>query len=83
VLALHEIAHELKSRKLKGLFLKLDFEKAYDRVSWEFVREILIWKGFLAFVVHRLMQLVKASRVAKLKLTSMEKWALSSGMLGE
>jgi hypothetical protein len=32
VLALHEIAHELRAKKLKGLLLKLDFEKAYDRL---------------------------------------------------
>jgi hypothetical protein len=30
VLALHDIAHEIHSKKLGGLFLKLDFEKAYD-----------------------------------------------------
>jgi hypothetical protein len=33
VLALHEILHELKSKKLQALILKLDFEKAYDRVN--------------------------------------------------
>jgi hypothetical protein len=32
VLALHEIAHELRMKKLRGLLLKLDFGKAYDRV---------------------------------------------------
>jgi hypothetical protein len=32
VLALHEITHELRVRKLGGLILKLDFEKAYDQV---------------------------------------------------
>jgi hypothetical protein len=33
VLALHEIVHELKIRKQGCLLLKLDFEKAYDRVN--------------------------------------------------
>jgi hypothetical protein len=33
VLALQEIIHETKYKKLRGVFLKLDFEKAYDRVN--------------------------------------------------
>jgi hypothetical protein len=33
VLALHEITHELRVKKLQGLILKLDFEKAYDQVN--------------------------------------------------
>jgi hypothetical protein len=32
-LALHEIIHELHSRNLPAVLLKLDFEKAYDRVE--------------------------------------------------
>jgi hypothetical protein len=32
-LSLQEIIHELKVRKSKAILLKLDFEKAYDRVS--------------------------------------------------
>jgi hypothetical protein len=35
-LALHEIIDELKVSNLKAVILKLDFEKAYDRVSWGF-----------------------------------------------
>jgi hypothetical protein len=38
--------------------LNLDFEKSHDRVNWEFLIEMLTWKGFSACVVHRLMQLV-------------------------
>jgi hypothetical protein len=29
--------HELKRKKQNGLILKLDFEKAYDKVSWKFL----------------------------------------------
>ena len=37
-LALQEIIHELKRTKELAILLKLDFEKAYDRVSWSFLR---------------------------------------------
>jgi hypothetical protein len=58
VLALQEITNELRAKKLYGLVLKLDFEKVYDRVNREFLREVLIRKGFSVILVHRLMQLV-------------------------
>jgi hypothetical protein len=29
-----------------GLILKLDFEKAYDKMSWEFLFEMLRQRGF-------------------------------------
>lgn len=33
IMCLHEIIHETKRRKEVGVVLKLDFEKAYDKVS--------------------------------------------------
>jgi hypothetical protein len=33
VMTLHEILHEVKNKKRDGLILKLDFEKAYDKIS--------------------------------------------------
>jgi hypothetical protein len=36
VVVLHEVLHELSRSKKKGLILKIDFEKAYDRVMWYF-----------------------------------------------
>jgi len=46
VVILHEILHELKSKKSSGVILKLDFEKAYDKVDWNFLEEVLHRKGF-------------------------------------
>jgi hypothetical protein len=37
VAILHETIHELHSKKLNALILKIDFEKAYDKVKWSFL----------------------------------------------
>ena len=34
VVAAHELIHEVHRSKELGFILKLDYEKAYDRVSW-------------------------------------------------
>ena len=36
VVVLHEVIHELHKSNQRGLILKIDFEKAYDRVRWLF-----------------------------------------------
>lgn len=36
VVILHEVLHELRKSKGQGLILKIDFEKAYNRVRWKF-----------------------------------------------
>jgi hypothetical protein len=33
VLILHEILHDVKLKKKDGIILKLDFEKAYDKIA--------------------------------------------------
>ena len=33
-------------KKKNGVILKLDFEKAYDKVNWSFVQQTLRMKGF-------------------------------------
>lgn len=44
VVILHEVLHELKRSKTPEVILKLDFEKAYDKVSWKFLE--VMKKGF-------------------------------------
>uniref|UniRef100_A0A8I6Z7X8 Reverse transcriptase domain-containing protein n=1 Tax=Hordeum vulgare subsp. vulgare TaxID=112509 RepID=A0A8I6Z7X8_HORVV len=46
VVVLHEILHELHSKKLNGVLFKVDFEKAYGKVKWSFLQQTLRMKGF-------------------------------------
>jgi hypothetical protein len=46
VVAAHEIIHDIHRCNESGIILKLDYEKAYDRVSWGFIEEMLISRGF-------------------------------------
>ncbi|KAK9990720.1 hypothetical protein SO802_025705 [Lithocarpus litseifolius] len=47
-IVVQEILHSFKSRKTKpGLMaVKLDLQKAYDRVNWKFIQAILLHLGF-------------------------------------
>jgi hypothetical protein len=46
VVVLHETIHEIQRKKMSGVVLKLDFEKAYDKVNWDFLFQTLRMKGF-------------------------------------
>ena len=46
VMCLHEILHDTRCKKKEGLILKLDFEKAYDKISWNFLMDCLRQRGF-------------------------------------
>jgi hypothetical protein len=46
VVMLHETIHEIHQKKMSGVILKLDFEKAYDKVNQEFLNQTLRIKGF-------------------------------------
>jgi retron-type reverse transcriptase len=43
---LHLQPAELKRKKQNGLVLKLDFEKAYDKVNWKFLLQVHRMRGF-------------------------------------
>lgn len=46
ILITNEIAHSIQNSHTKGLILKLDFEKAFDMVNWEFLLQTLNSMGF-------------------------------------
>ena len=46
VVTLHETIHEMHRKRLNGVILKIDFEKAYDKIKWFFLQQTLWMKGF-------------------------------------
>jgi hypothetical protein len=44
VVSLHEIIHEVKRKKQSGVIFKVDFEKAYDKVNWNFLHHMMVKK---------------------------------------
>lgn len=63
VVILHEVIHELRTKKQKGVIFKIDFEKAYDSVRWDFVEEVLSRKGFDNRLKGWIMSTIKGGRV--------------------
>jgi hypothetical protein len=43
---MHETVHELHRKKTDGVLVKIDFEKAYNKVKWRFLKQVLRTKGF-------------------------------------
>jgi hypothetical protein len=58
VFILHEVIHELNRSKSKELILKFDFEKAYDKVRWDFLEIVMRGEGFPSEWVSSRMQTV-------------------------
>lgn len=46
VVILHEAIHEISRKKLDGVLFKIDFVKAYNKVKWSFLQQVLRMKGF-------------------------------------
>jgi hypothetical protein len=63
VVMLYETIHELHRKKMSGVILKLDFEKTYDRVNWDFLQQTLWIKGFLGKWCHWINQIVSKGSV--------------------
>jgi hypothetical protein len=61
-----ECMHSSKSKKMSSLILKLDLKKAYDKVSWSFLRMLLIQIGLKWEVVQWIMGCVSSANFAVL-----------------
>jgi hypothetical protein len=59
VVTAHEIIHSVHQSEEPGVVLKLDYEKAYDKVSWNFLLDVLTkrgsgqkWLAWMEKIVH-------------------------------
>lgn len=46
IILTHEMIHFLKQIKMLGMMIKVDLPKAYDKVHWRFLKEVLMDFGF-------------------------------------
>jgi hypothetical protein len=58
-----EIIHDVHHNKEEGIILKLDYEKAYDRVDLSFLEEMLKQRGFSSKWVEKFCTLVHGGSV--------------------
>jgi hypothetical protein len=63
VIMLHETIHEVHRKKMSGVILKLDFEKAYDKVNWKFLQQTLRMKGFSEKMVPLIDQFISKGSI--------------------
>jgi mannosylglycoprotein endo-beta-mannosidase len=55
-----EAMHIIKNHKIKGAVLKIDLSKAYDRVSWIFLRMLLTHLGFVLPFINWVMRCISS-----------------------
>lgn len=63
VVLLHEILHEIHKSKSSAVLFKVHFEKAYDKVNWLCLEQVLDMKGFPLQFTKMVMQIVKGGSV--------------------
>jgi len=56
---LHTMSSRMKGKK-GYMAIKLDMSKAYDRVEWTFLEDIMIWLGFVVQWVQLIMRCVSS-----------------------
>jgi hypothetical protein len=63
VVILHETMHYIHKKKKSGISFKVDFEKAYDKINWEFMFLVLEMKGFPTKFIELTRKVVENGKV--------------------
>lgn len=60
VILSNEVIHSLKLLKKLGMILKLDLSKAFDKLSWSYIQQMLLAFGFNATWARWIMNLISS-----------------------
>jgi hypothetical protein len=63
VVTMHETLNEIHREKSSGVLFKIDFEKAFDKVKWSFLLQVLEMKGFPPIWNDWMLKAVRGGRV--------------------
>ena len=69
IICAHEVLHQVRASKKKGILLKLDFEKAFDNVNWDFLLEVLVARDFGALFINWIRDILQTGRICDIKLS--------------
>ena len=64
VLVANEVVDEMKRKKKRWVIIKIDFEKAYDSVSWKFLYYMTARMGFCEKWVHWIKKCLESSSIS-------------------
>lgn len=62
----NEVVLALQERRANGVVIKIDFEKAFDRVRWEYIYEVMSNMGFDSKWILWIKELFQSSRISVL-----------------
>jgi predicted amino acid racemase len=63
VVCAHEVLHQVrKIKKTKSVLFKIDFEKVFDRVYWDFLLETLVGRGFGSKLIQWITNVLNGSK---------------------
>ena len=61
IILTHEIIHSLKQNKKAGMLLKIDLSKAFNKLSWNYIQQMLAAYGFSPTWIRWVMNIISSS----------------------